>query len=158
MLNNFLLPNSLTSLFSIFSRLLINILKTASSSTDSHGSSPKTSQRKDHLFLSSISWSTTEGLAFLQPQTTAPWKRQSFPHTNSSLSEVSDLLDTATQFTLLSNKLTQCYVGCILQGVASFQRVNDTKSYRTHCLLPEIPKKKNKLTSQMRTNVCQYSK
>lgn len=75
------------------------------------------------------------------------------PYMNSSLWAVSNLL---IQFTTLSNKLTQGYVGCILQGVASFQRVNDTKSYRAHCLFPKIQKKSSKLIDcQMRTNVCE---
>lgn len=68
----------------IFSGLLINILKTMSSSTDSHGYLLMTSLRKDHLLLSSISWSTMEDLFFftasnkLQPPKTrvSPYQQQ----------------------------------------------------------------------------------
>lgn len=67
-----------------------------------------------------------------------------FPHFNSNLSEVSDLLSAAIQSMLFPNTLTQGYVGCILQGVTSFQSVNDTKSYGAHCLFPGMQKKRNK--------------
>lgn len=79
-----------------------------------------------------------ECLVFLQ----APKKRP--PHFRSNLSEVSDLLSAAIQFVPFPNTLTQGYVGCILQGVASFQSVNDTKSYGAHGLFPGIQKKRNK--------------
>lgn len=76
---------------------------------------------KAHLFLSSISVHPSKACLFISSSNTSQSpKKEPFLYQHQA-AEMSNLLNTTSEFMSLSNRLTQCYVGGILQGVASFQ-------------------------------------
>lgn len=141
----FLLPaSSLIQLFSIFSSSLMNTPNSKFQLEFPHMLTDNLSE-KGHLFLSSISIHPCKACLFISSSNTSQMlesPKKEAPLYQHQSTEMSNLLKTTSEFMSLSNRLTQCYVGCILQRVASFQWVNNTKSYGAHCLFPEIQKEK----------------
>lgn len=64
---------------------------------------PDDLSEKGLLFLSSISHSSMQSLPLYASCNTLQPPKKKFPHISSSLPEVSNLLNTAIQFTALSN-------------------------------------------------------
>lgn len=116
-----IITSKLISLFSIFSSSLINTSNSKSSNKNSHRCLLTTSQRKVICFYPSFLLTHVK-LPSLYPPLThhSPLKKEASLYQHQS-AEMSNLLNTTNEFMSLSNRLTQCYVGCILQGVASFQ-------------------------------------